>query len=572
MRRLAPREVVFWSGAGISTDLPTCAPLGEELTHRALAYGFEPTCLDHIVKLYRDLRVAERRDLPRLETVLDVVRRILGLDALVDVLSDLRSPPPNNLHRFFAQHLEVGGRHITANFDDCIERSGAPASVGEVTHFHGSFAADPSGAGLGATLGNVQSGFPTAMVNRLRSAVTPADVAAVVFIGYSGYDTFDVAPFLRALAPSRELDGKTVVWVRFRRSGDDLVTVSDVSPVARVADSLQLLAAAGARCFEVHGDPRAILEPFAQRWGFVTAGLMPPPPQCRSDWRPRLSTTDDLRWRATLELYAMMGMRAEVRAMFAGRPPSTASELQHAAEAATADGRYRDAVGIWRQAIQGSAAVDRVRREQHVASCWWREGRLLKAYRHLRGELINANADGVTGEPLWHLVATTAHVFGHMRRRPLLRFFPTARRRRFFAQYLPPSEPQVSYGPHVDAMLAAARSRLGVADEHSDEKSVLFDEAEALHGMLNFRHASLRRRGSSRDRRDWPTPQEYLDQQNDFRALGLNADVVRVPLLPRASRLFRPIDVWRGLRQPQFTLWHRLTLFGGYLLRYTLHR
>jgi hypothetical protein len=71
---------------------------------------------------------------------------------------------------------------------------------------------------------------------------------------------------------------------------------------------------------------------------------------------------------------------------------------------------------------------------------------------------------------------------------------------------------------------------------------------------------------------DRPTAQEYTNQQADFRALGLNADVVRVPLLPGASRVFRPYDVWRGLGRPDFTPWHRLTLFGGYLVRYALRR
>jgi hypothetical protein len=572
LRGVEPRCVVFWTGAGISTDTPTCAPRGEELTRRALEYAFQPTCLDRIIDVYRSLRVTDRRKLPRLETVLDVVRRVVGLDGLLDVLNDLSSPPPNDLHRFFAHHLAAGGRHITANFDDCIERAGVAADSTGLLHFHGSFADDPSGAGLGATLGNIQSGFPAEIVDLLRETLASADVNTVVFAGYSGYDAFDVTPFLRSLVLERDLEGKTVVWIRFRRTGDDTVTVNDNPPVARVAESLDLLRKAGARCFDVHGDPRALLAAFAQRWRIPLSGLMPPPPRCHSAWQAQMGTTDDVRRAATLELYSMMGMRTDVRRMFAAHPPSTPSELEHAADATAADGRYRDAAEQWRTAIPGSSPADRARREHHVASCWWREGRLLKAYRHLRRELLNAEHAGVTGEPLWHLVAITAHVFGHMQRRPLLQFFPTARRKQFFARRLPPADPTSTYGPHVDAMLATARSRLGVADEHSDERSLMFDEAEALHGMLNFRHASLRRRGSARDRQEWPEPREYTDQQNDFRALGLNADVVRVPLLPGASRLFKPIDVWRGLSKPQFSAWHRLTLFGGYLLRYALHR
>src|SRR5581483_5310571 len=178
----------------------------------------------------------------------------------------------------------------------------------------------------------------------------------------------------------------------------------------------------------------------------------------------------------SLELYAMMGLHPEVRRLFAVRPPATPSELDLAAQSTAADGRYRDAAKLWQAAISGTSAVDRARREQHVASCWWREGRLLKTYRHLRRELERAEESGIDGVPLWQIVAITAHVFGHMRRRPLLRFFPTRRRRVFFARRLPEQTADVSYGPHVDALLAAARARLGAAEEGSEQHSLMFDE------------------------------------------------------------------------------------------------
>ena len=37
----------------------------------------------------------------------------------------MRQPQPNEVHYFFAQHLDAGGCHITANFDDCIEQTRA---------------------------------------------------------------------------------------------------------------------------------------------------------------------------------------------------------------------------------------------------------------------------------------------------------------------------------------------------------------------------------------------------------------------------------------------------------------
>lgn len=198
----------------------------------------------------------------------------------------------------------------------------------------------------------------------------------------------------------------------------------------------------------------------------------------------------------------------------------------------------------------------------------------MRAYRHLRREAKRAEAVGVDGLALWELASTTAHVFGHMRRRPLLRFFPTRRRRLWLARLLPTAgaDGYPSFGPHVDALLAAAHSRLERVEEHSQAASLMFDEAEALNGMLNFRHAELRRRGSLCDRSAWPMGDEYRAQQAHFRRLGLNADVVRVPLLPEAGRFFQPRDVWRGLGEPDFTFWHRLTMFGGYCWDYARRR
>jgi len=47
---------------------------------------------------------------------------------------------------------------------------------------------------------------------------------------------------------------------------------------------------------------------------------------------------------------------------------------------------------------------------------------------------------------------------------------------------------------------------------------------------------------------------------------------IRVPLLPGASHFFDPHEVWRGHGRADFTLWHRLMLFGGFLLRYATRR
>jgi hypothetical protein len=569
---IAPPAVVFWTGAGISRDPPTCAPLGLQLTERVLEHLFESECRNRIERYYKALRV--HRSYPRLETVLDVVYRIVGPDAFVDSLSDLREPPSNDLHRFFARHLDVGGRHITANFDDCIERSRADLAPvpDRLIHFHGSLSLDPIGERLGATLGNIQRGFSEELSERLRHTLTASDVEAIAFAGYSGYDAFDVNPFLRSLQARKELAGKRVMWIRFRSSSDDRVRLQDESSDERLRHAFELLRRAGADCFEIEGEVRAVLGALAARWHWPSG--LPPRQPARSRWATAFTPTDDQRRRASLELYAMMGLHNEVHRLLVARAAETPSELEIAAHTAAAEGRYGQAADLWRRAVPGPSPEERAVREQHVASCWWRQGRLLKSYRHLHREIHRAEAAGVSGEPLWHLAAIIAHVFGHMRRRPLLRFFVTRRRRRFVRRYLPSREADgyASRGPHLDALIAAMRSRINRVEEHSDDASIMFDEAEALHGMLNFRHASLRRRGSERRRELRPAPREYIEQQADFYTIGLYADAVRVPLLPGASRVFSPHDVWRGLGNPDFTPWHRLVLFLGYLIRYARGR
>lgn len=294
---VAPQDVLFWTGAGISYDAPTCGPLGGELTERALSHLFEPDCLSDIRDCYRELSIA--RPYPRLETVLDVVRRIIGVDAFIDVLSDLIQPQPNDLHGFFARHLDAGGKHATANFDDCIERS-LPTTIGsQIIHFHGSFVGDPTGERLGATLGVIQRGFPADLSEQLRQALAAADV--IVFAGYSGYDAFDVGPFLRSLGPGRELAGKRIVWVRFRPSGDDLVTLrDDESQDERVRESFARLVSAGANCWEVEGELRACLAALADGWSWPAPALHGPAP-CSTPWTGTFVPTDDQRERASLE-------------------------------------------------------------------------------------------------------------------------------------------------------------------------------------------------------------------------------------------------------------------------------
>lgn len=282
------------------------------------------------------------------------------------MLSDVRDRPPNTLHRFFAGHLALGGRHITANFDTCIEACGGSG----VEHFHGSFA-DGDDA-LGATLARVQRGFPIDITQRMRELLS-APTAMLVFVGYSGSDAFDVEPFLRGL-DADALAGTKALWLSYAKTS--ALTTHKTPSDPRVARYLTLIRDAGADCLEVVGDPVAVLGTLADRWNIprpVTDG------SCERTWAP--PTVDEVaRLRASLELWAMMGVHREVRRHLTSHPPRTPGELTIAAQTAWAEGRYRKAARQWRAVLPTTDPVARANAAERAGSVLWVQGRLLHAY------------------------------------------------------------------------------------------------------------------------------------------------------------------------------------------------
>lgn len=82
-----------------------------------------------------------------------------GLELLTEALSDLTAAPPNAHHAFIAEHLAAGGRHITANFDTCIERATPrprPPTTERPVHFHGALDTDTSREDLEALGGRLR--------------------------------------------------------------------------------------------------------------------------------------------------------------------------------------------------------------------------------------------------------------------------------------------------------------------------------------------------------------------------------------------------------------------------------
>lgn len=128
---------------------------------------------------------------------------------LSGVLAAVAAAVLNRLHRFYAAHLERVGRHITANFDNCIEKAAVetlPKSAVDdrVLHFHGSLFAgrhpDPNQAGLPATTRRETGGLGSGSRG---SPVLSATAAA----------TSSMSMTTIAALPEGALAGVRVVWV-----------------------------------------------------------------------------------------------------------------------------------------------------------------------------------------------------------------------------------------------------------------------------------------------------------------------------------------------------------------------
>jgi hypothetical protein len=542
-------------------EAPTCGPRGPELTGRSLHRLFLPDTLEEIRSFYRALELD--RPAPRLETILDVVRRIYGLEPLVDLLSDLRDPEPNRLHRFFGKHLELSGTHITANFDACLERCIPAAAASRLFHFHGSLADDPTGAALGATLAQVQRGFPEEIAVRLEGLL--AGAATIVFVGYSGSDFFDVDPFLERAAHRRLFTGQTVIWVDHDPSSSPLLASDSANPL--VGGKLDLFRNAGATCRLVTGRTAEFLDTLARRWGWEALG---PEGTGSNRWRAAFSPTQAQRRRASLELYATMGLHRAVRRLLDERPATTADELVLAGHTAWAEGRYEEAWRSWRRGYTGPGLERWAARVERRGSCLWTSGRFLRAYWVLRRAILRARRERLEGEPLWLLGEALARAVMYMERRPDTKLMVTSKMKAFALGAVPdpdaPSDGYASLGPHLDARFRSVRARLGAAPAIHDfmgRAVTTFVESEALGASLNYRYGSLRDATS-------PTsadPAEYRRLERAFDALGALGDAARVPFLPGAERAYSCGEAWRALRVPDLARLHRLMLFGDFAVR-----
>jgi hypothetical protein len=129
-------------------------------------------------------------------------------------------------------------------------------------------------------------------------------------------------------------------------------------------------------------------------------------------------------------------------------------------------------------------------------------------------------------------------------------------------------------GIQLRARTATATQNLQRSGEPEEHASA-FAESEALHGWLNYTQSQLRHQAEDAVNRGQPhriPVDDYLLLRRRFAELGAWGDVPRVALLPGAEQAVTPLDFWRDLREVDLTIWHRVRLVGGFLIRWLRSR
>lgn len=220
-------NIVFWTGAGIDCDTPTCLPLGAALTEKILSW----TCGDmgaelfkkwgEICKAVNSLCWPKEKlhlsSIPRLESILERVRlceKQSSIDgsnnSVMTMISGFSDAPPNPSHYALAKAISEGASVVTTNYSLCVETAferltGKKLSpekvdntsvyiysipneaVGRIIHIHG-VAFDKESIGI--SLSSVKNELPSQVVEIIKGWLHESKT--FIFAGYSASDVFDV--------------------------------------------------------------------------------------------------------------------------------------------------------------------------------------------------------------------------------------------------------------------------------------------------------------------------------------------------------------------------------------------
>jgi hypothetical protein len=461
------------------------------------------------------------------------------------------------LHRFFAEHLKAGGTHITANFDRLIEdaslddRTGRddPSGQVEVVHFHGMLGRDPLPE-LGARFERIEGGFSKRTIEELDDALLREQLQAIIVVGYSGRDHYDLTPFLLSRMP--RLKGVEFIWMEDSRGAplNSPLVMGDHTVVrGMTADVLGTLADAWGMALE-------------QRPTAVGSGT-PGNPTIRNP------PSDLERLRTAANLYGRMGLRTTALETAQAIPEAsrTASEWNRLADAHWGRGEFAAWLDNMLKAVGDSDEPDvRVAREELRARFNWITGRLVKAAATAdRTYAENLQSVGIAPATWLRLLETQARTLDHMRRLPDTRWLVSRQRVATVSEALERSL-GASVGHAPLASLNTARAALadlrGTGGEGHNSIINDFNQSDFLSAWMSYRHGWIRR--SSLEADDRHALVERL--RRDERTIGALAEIDRTYLLPGEARYLSWAQWWRLFRKVEYTPWHRIRLRAGIAL------
>lgn len=223
--KLDIKQTVFWVGAGIDIDEPTCLPSGNELTEFIIKNGFGDGN-NKFLKEYKNqcnlinekCIYAKLDGIPRLETVIGVLQRFENqkgqkkIPSFLKGFSSFANAFPNHTHFSLAQLLYKGATIVTTNYDLCIPKAYSQLfpnerdklfrrqigngifvyyslnqDVGKMYYIHG--IADKIES-LGYSLQNVMQSLSGEFFDEMSRKYLMNSL--FVFLGYSGLDNLDV--------------------------------------------------------------------------------------------------------------------------------------------------------------------------------------------------------------------------------------------------------------------------------------------------------------------------------------------------------------------------------------------
>lgn len=233
-----PKDVLFFTGAGISVAPPSNFPLGNVL-HRMI--------LEHAEKFNKSAAIALSEKLVFEETISRLAKlynsQSIDSNIFLHILSDIFifsklenhkriSHQPNDYHKFFNWHIMNKGNHFTVNIDQFIEPDLDRLHIytkqsfkesnyctqnnlyqGYLLKIHGDINIDEWGK-QGYLCENIQQfddGFARLIDNEIHK------VKFVIFVGYGGVDKFDITPYFNSKQNGFFKD-TNALWIKYGKT------------------------------------------------------------------------------------------------------------------------------------------------------------------------------------------------------------------------------------------------------------------------------------------------------------------------------------------------------------------